>query len=160
MLRQEIDVLQEEIHKCRDDLQDEQRGLMRKRWQARTSDEEIENINDDFDALEDKHNININNLVLILQNMIQKQTLLDTEELENPFRSIGINESSVIKDIVHMANLVPVRFRCPGENPGYYYYGGASMKFEEKIDGMCYFCGKKARVWICYENFRGNTRHC
>ena len=158
MSRQEIDDLQHRIEQCRHEFQDKFNMLLMKRCNIRYDDEMIIKINNEFTIVEDEHDLNIKALVMTLQDMIKKQVLLEKEELEAPFRSIGIHESSVITKIMHIANLIPGFYRCSGINPSREY---ASTVFDRReVNGMCYFCGKKSRSWLSYDESLGFVRHC
>ena len=149
MARQEIDDLQLEIKQCRSDFREEFRKLGIKRWNERFNEETVIKINNDFDILEEEHDIKIKALILILQDMIKKQTLREKEEVEALFIGTGIHDSSVIRHITCMAKVTPGHYRCPGINPNK-DYGECIIEFNKEVNGMCYFCGKKARIWLCY----------
>ena len=158
MSRQEIDNIQFKIHKYRLDFIDEFRKLGIKRWQERFSEENINKFNNDFDIIEEIYDIKIKNLVLILQDMIQKQTLREKKELDSLFIKIGINDSSIIRHITYMAKITPGHYQCNGINPNK-NYGICTIDFNKEVNGMCYFCGKKARIWLCYD-ILNNIRSC
>ena len=150
MSRQEIDDLQFKIDKCKSNFRDEFRKLAIKRWRERFDEKIINKINNEFDIAEEEHDIKIKALVLILQDMIKKQTLREKEESEALFISTDINDSSIIRHTISLTEVTPNYYHCSGINPNK-DYGECTIEFDKEVNGMCYFCGKQARIWLCYD---------